>query len=240
MKFLIVANGPFLSKTLISELVAQADTVIALDGAADKLAELGIIPHVIVGDFDSVNKNYWGIEHTRFDYDDKNKNNPKDYYIANFNTKIILATSQYATDLEKGINYADGCQAEMIYIVCATGGRMDHCLGNIRFLRKWFNPHRKMQIFTESQVLEYAKDQEVIVHGDIGERCGIMAFPKASMSTRGLKFDTHLESTQDCFDLDYGFSESISNELSSNTAVIKIKGEALIIHPPLLNSQKLK
>lgn len=240
MKFLIVANGPFQSKAVISELASQDNTtIIALDGAADKLALLGVMPHAIIGDFDSIDKAYWGIEKTLHDHPDKDKNKDaaQPFYIGNHNVKIILSTSQYATDLEKGIKFADDSGAEIINIVCATGGRMDHSLGNIRFLRKHFKPNRLMRIYTDTQVLEYAKDQDVIIQGNIGDQCGIMAFPKATMSTRGLKYDTHIETENDSFELELGFSESISNELSQNTATIKIQGEALIIHPPLLKSQ---
>jgi thiamine pyrophosphokinase len=87
-----------------------------------------------------------------------------------------------------------------------------------------------MRIYTDTQVLEYVKDREIIITGTSGQHCGIMAFPKARMSTRGLKYDTHIETTNDSFDLELGFSESISNELSQETATIKIQGEALIIY----------
>jgi thiamine pyrophosphokinase len=81
-----------------------------------------------------------------------------------------------------------------------------------------------MRIYTDTQVLEYVKDREIIITGKSGQHCGIMAFPKAKMTTQGLKYDT------DNYDLEYGFSESISNALNQESATLKIQGEALIIY----------
>ena len=65
-KALIIANGKFLPFEVIKK-ASNNRTVIALDGAANKLISSPIILDVIIGDFDSINKeakDYWGIKKT--------------------------------------------------------------------------------------------------------------------------------------------------------------------------------
>ena len=51
MNYLIVANGPFLCKEIILEAISIGKTIVALDGAGNRLALLGIKPHVIFRTF---------------------------------------------------------------------------------------------------------------------------------------------------------------------------------------------
>ena len=53
--YAIIANGNFLVEEILVEAV-KGKIIIALDGAADKLARLGLNPHLILGDFDSISE----------------------------------------------------------------------------------------------------------------------------------------------------------------------------------------
>ena len=64
MKYVIIANGPFLTEDIIAEAVKVSDRIVVLDGALGQLASLGIKPDIIIGDFDSIGyeqKKIWGI-----------------------------------------------------------------------------------------------------------------------------------------------------------------------------------
>ncbi len=50
---LIIANGSFLDSEVIKKTSIN-HTIIALDGACDKLRKLSIMPDVIIGYFDSI------------------------------------------------------------------------------------------------------------------------------------------------------------------------------------------
>lgn len=226
-KYLIVANGPFLSADIIKEL-ADGATIIALDGASDKLAKLGIMPHIILGDFDSVElNNVWGAH--RFDKIDDHT--PP--YAGNFGVTIVPAKNQDKTDLVKAINYCDENKATHIAVVCATGNRMDHTLGNIRMLRAEYKKERALEIFTETQMLTYAKDETVTMIGEQGDYCGIMSFPEASFKSEGLMWGGETD-----YQLKFGYSDSTCNLIDKSPAKITITGEALLIHPGSLAAQK--
>ena len=225
--FIIVANGEFLVHEIINEAVRDK-TIIALDGAADKLARISIQPHVILGDFDSVSgENNWGIKRTFTEM--KNDDAP---YTGNFGIFIVPAKNQNLTDLTKAIRYCDKNNAESITIICAAGGQLHHHETNLRSLRAEYKKSRPIIFHTEQQTLRYACDEEIEFHGEVGDKCGIMAYPQGSFTSHGLEYDVT------DYELKFGFSESSSNALKQPQAKISVKGEALLIMPPLLKTQR--
>ncbi len=228
--FIIVANVPFTDPQIIVTL-SSARKIIALDGAADKLLDAQIIPDIIMGDFDSINKSKWGIKEGFDQITDKSPS-----YTIRKNNKTILVVptkDQNFTDLEKAITFCDEHSSPEILILNAVGGRMDHSLGNIRALRKFHNPARLLRIRTDTQTLEMAKNdfshqtgKDFHIYGDKGDYCGIMAFPDAHISTSGLVYDVTN------FHLEFGYNESICNSFKTTKAIVTIhKGEALLIYP---------
>lgn len=206
--YVIVANGNFLIKEIIQEAI-QDKILIALDGAADKLARLSIQPHIVLGDFDSIDQTQWQTS-----------------------SSFILREDQQHTDLVKAIHYCDAEKATSITLLCALGGRFDHHENAIRSLRSYYRTDRVMLLHTEQQTLRYTKDETIIIQGQVGDKCGIVAFPCGTFSSQGLQYDV------ENFRLDVGFSDSIANALKNSTATIKVTGEALIIMPPQLLSQR--
>lgn len=227
-KFLIVANGPFLARSIIEEL-ADGRTIIALDGASDRLGRRGIIPNVILGDFDSVEENnVWGIKQT---FPGISANSAP--YQGKYGVTIVPAKDQNQTDLSKAIRYCDRNGTSQIDIVCATGGRIDHSIGNIRSLRTHFKRGRPIFIHSEQQSLFCAKNEKTKLQGEPGDHCGVFAFPGATISSSGFKYDVGE------YRLEYGISESSCNQIVSHTATIDVTGEVLVVHPPMLKAQRL-
>lgn len=217
--FIIVANGQFLVREIIQEAM-RGKIIIALDGAADRLLKLGMLPHIIVGDFDSINKNTWGI---------REQHEP---HIGTHGVKIIPSQDQNFTDLTKAIRYCDIQGAASITLVCATGQRLDHHESAVRALRAEYKKERPMMLHTEQQSLRFAKNETVFLQGRVGDKCGIVAFPAGSFSSQGLEYDV------DHFALNFGFTESTCNALREPKASVQIQGEALLIMPPLLKAQR--
>ena len=79
---LIIANGEACSWSLLQQAMDWGPMVMVLDGALDRVIELGIQYHVVLGDFD-----HQTIE------DIRNKSNP--------DTQIIHTPDQNLSDLEK-------------------------------------------------------------------------------------------------------------------------------------------
>lgn len=217
--WIIVANGPPIPIQQLTRAM-QRHHVIALDGAANMMQRNNIFPEVILGDFDSiVDKDYWGIQHTFFDIDDSSTP-----YVGHFGILIVPAKDQDHTDLEKGILFCDAHGARSILIVNGTGGRMDHTLGNIGTLRKYYRKDRPLRIATDSEIIEYVNNSLITIEGDPGQQCAIMGYPEAFMTSTGLTYngvDYHLK---------LGVQESTCNTLAERLATILIRGEAIVIH----------
>lgn len=209
--FVIIANGTFHTKEIIEEVI-RGKTIIALDGAANKLRKLNIKPDVILGDFDSINDS-----------------------LSFFQTKKVLivpAKNQDFTDLQKGIQYCDTQNAESIHIICAHGRDEDHHQSNFRTLRKEYKKERPIYLHSETQTLRQAKDETITFDGCVGDKCGIVAAPAGSFTSTGLKYNGKN------YELNYGHSESTSNELISDSATVTITGEALVIMPPIYSTHR--
>ncbi len=225
--YLIVAHGPAFPKKIILEM-AKNKRIVALDGAADYLATLGILPDYILGDFDSIkNTGYWGIDKTF----DQIENDSKPY-LGHHGIEIIPAKNQNLTDLQKAIRFCDSREAESIHVVCATGGREDHSMLNTRTLRAEHKENRPIYLHTKTQTLQFLKNSESKITGKIKDYCGILAFPGGVFSSTGLEYNG------ENYPLEFGLCESVCNRLREPQAQIKVTGEALLIMPGFFPSQR--
>lgn len=203
MKYLIVANGPFIKTELIVAASKNAK-IIALDGAANKLIALNIVPEVIVGDFDSFQE---------------------DECLSNVD-KIKLPDQNF-TDFQKALKFIKK-EATQIDVVCAIGGRMDHEQANIRAIANEYSEQCPIYLHNEIQTLEFVKDKMIHIKGKKSDYCGLFGMPEAWMTVQngGLEYGSaesyHLTLTE--------FSSS-NRLVSDEGAIIKIQGSALVAHP---------
>jgi thiamine pyrophosphokinase len=114
---LIIANGEACSMDLLEQLLEWSPTVVVLDGAIQRVIDLGIKVDVWLGDFDHNGKHSFDLE--------------------NYPLKKIHTPDQNKTDLEKAFDYllAEGYPA--VNVVWATGKRMDHTLNNFHSLVRY-------------------------------------------------------------------------------------------------------
>jgi thiamine pyrophosphokinase len=113
----VVASAPWRWRTVFVEMVRAADLVLAADGGANHLARIGVRPHAVVGDLDSVlpDVRRWVGEE-----------------------RVVLRRDQEHTDLDKTLAYAfEEAGAEAVTVLAATGGRLDHALENLALLARW-------------------------------------------------------------------------------------------------------
>lgn len=118
MKMIVVAGGSLLDPGTFKSMVSRADRVVCADGGAAHLASMGIVPHVVMGDLDSINPSHQrdlevaGVKFIRHPVD-------KDY-----------------TDTELAAQWAVDNGATQITFLGTTGTRMDHTLANIFLMEK--------------------------------------------------------------------------------------------------------
>ena len=108
----IVANGEFPSASVMHRWIDRAPLVISLDGAANRLLQLGYRPHLIIGDGDSIQPGLAERHEVEF----------------------IRVDEQETNDLSKAVRYLHRRGCRQLMMLGITGRRDDHTLGNISLL----------------------------------------------------------------------------------------------------------
>lgn len=97
----------------MTDALAGADYILAADGGANALAAMGIVPHAVLGDFDSL------------------------AVALPDSVERISAPDQDYTDLDKAVAFLIERGAARITLAGATGDRLDHTFGALSVLAKY-------------------------------------------------------------------------------------------------------
>jgi thiamine pyrophosphokinase len=211
MHMTIFANGDISSSHKINLL--PNTRVIAADGGASSCLLLGIIPQVVIGDFDSLTQDELRILES------------------SSSTLIRYPISKDETDLELALNFAVEEGAAEIYLFGLLGGRWDMSFANIMLLttERFKNTH--FFIFngdTELFILHGGK--KIVFYGTPGDI--VSAIPLSNqakgISNSGLKW-LLTEAT-----LLTGSQRGVSNQIVENEVQISLKsGVLLVVHDRL-------
>jgi thiamine pyrophosphokinase len=200
---LVFANGSIPGNDLLKSYLGSADMIVCADGGANKVIDLGIKPDVIVGDLDSVSKRT--LESLE-------------------EVTIVRRPEQDSTDLQKTLEYIESKVAgdKTIYVFGATGERVDHLLGNISLLRRFYGKLDIELVDTSCSIRYFEKDSTL--SGTPGQIVSLFALHGSAggVSTKGLKFNLEDES------LEQG-TRGISNELAGPTVHITVREGGLIV-----------
>ena len=124
----IVLNGQMPDDHVLVNQIIDSGFIIAVDGSANKLIDLGIIPDVIIGDFDSLQAK-------------KIKN-----------VKLIETPDQNKTDFRKTLDWCIEKNILNISIFGISGESEDHFLGNYYTLSD-FGEKISWKVFTDFSVI---------------------------------------------------------------------------------------
>lgn len=202
-KCIIIANGKSPTKKNVLFFIGKGySTIICADGGANSAKKLGITPHYIIGDLDSINT---GI---------------KKYY-ENKST-IIKYKRQNDTDVEKCLKFAIKKKFDEVVLLGATGDRLDHTICNLGIIIKFYKKI-KILLAAESSFL-IPTDRSLILKSLKGETVSLYAFDsKTRITSYGLKYK--LNSTL----LPFGKRESTSNVSTSSSIKLNVKGGIIFI-----------
>ena len=120
----VVVAGSLLVGELDRAAVEAADLLVAVDGGADALARVGLVPSLLVGDLDSISPEALADLRSR-------------------GVEVLdLPTAKDETDTEAALRLAIERGATRITVFNALGGpRLDHLLGNLLLLTApWLAP----------------------------------------------------------------------------------------------------
>ena len=206
MKAVIIANGNIKNQNYFSKIIKQADLIICADGGANHLKKMGILPHVIIGDFDSLSP--------------QNK-----IFFEKNNLKIIKHSSDKdATDTELAADFAIEQNYNDITFIGVTGTRLDHTIANIFLLKKMAAFKIKCRIIDDNNEIFLVTDKITLTR-EKNSFVSIIPLTETveGITTSGLKYQlTNAE-------IKSGTSLGISNQFSDETASIVLKKGILIV-----------
>lgn len=203
-RIIIFANGELPNKEKARALLREDDFIIAADGGTRHAIELGRTPNIIIGDLDSL---------------------PVNLEPSTLNIELMqFPADKNETDLELAIQHALTLNPQEIIIIGALGGRLDQTLGNIALISNLQPATCNLKLNDGLEEVFFCHDHAEVngAAGDIvslipwqGEVTGIL--------THGLKWVLQNET------LYPHKTRGISNEMTGETATIKIKSGLLLV-----------
>ncbi|MDR1112854.1 MAG: thiamine diphosphokinase [Bacteroidales bacterium] len=137
--------------------------IIAADGAANSLATMSIVPHMIIGDLDSVRQDLL------------------------VDGKFIKLGDQNSSDFEKALNYLEDHSLLPSVILGMNGGYMDHILNNINIFA------RTNSVFLGENTVGLMLRGPHVFNLEIGTKLSLFGIPKCRIRTEGLKWNLTME-----------------------------------------------
>ena len=194
----IVGAGEFDSERFLPR---KEDCVIAADAGLVYLQEVGCIPDLIVGDFDSLGYCPKGSNIIRHPIE-------KDDTDMNLAVKIAM---------EKG--YSD------LYLFGATGGRLDHTLANLQMIAGVCKKGVRIFCFCPDCTIAALTDGSLTFNKDYWGIVSVLAAGEAAkyVSLEGLKYTLHNA------DLSAYYPLGVSNEFTGKVACISVESGVLWI-----------
>lgn len=208
MHWVLLANGPLTLSPKIRSLIASAERIVGVDGGSRHLRALDMLPHLAVGDMDSI---------------------PADLLARYRDAGVELhlhPPKKDATDLELALELAIAEGATRISILGGTGGRLDHTLGNLFLLARCLPTGIPACIMDESQSVHLV-DSHLTLEGDVGDTLSLLpATPEAGgVTLSGLEYPLH-DAT-----LPFGTSWGMSNVFVLPSVTVTLRsGRVFVFH----------
>lgn len=195
----IVAAGKISSDEIIKSNVFYDDYIIAADGGYTKLKNAGIVPNLIVGDFDSSDTPEIDIE------------------------TIILNPIKDCTDTEFAVEQAVERGYKDIYILGALGGRNDHSFANFALIAALKTKNVNVTIIEENHKIYALKNEnKTIAKKDI--YVSVFAFGNdCTIDLEGFFYPLSN------YKLSPYSSLGVSNEIVEETGRITVKDGVLLV-----------
>jgi thiamine pyrophosphokinase len=197
----VIANGEPPKKQLLLSLAQEANIVICADGGANTALKAGIVPKAIVGDLDSIHA---------------------EALVKFHRVPTFENTDDETTDLEKAIAWAIKSKYDHVTVVGATGKRIDHSIGNLAVLPKFY-PDAIVRFVDDMGEIQYI-GHELEFEAEKGAVISLIPLNLCEgIVTEGLKYALRGE------ELQLGVREGTSNVVVSSPVSIKVKRGHLLL-----------
>ena len=189
----------------LGEYIDSDDFIICADGGYDEAARCGIVPDLIMGDFDSLSCDLPdNIATVRFSPE-------KDY-----------------TDLDLALKYCKEHSKKNVCIIGGNGGRLDHTVANLQLLSCYSN-------YFDSLILQDGRNKCFVISSISAHETTIPSEPDSYLSifslsgTCMIRSFTGVKYTLADYTLTRNFPLGVSNEFTSENAVLSIENGTLLV-----------
>lgn len=207
----IFANGSLPDPVKARSLLDADDLILCADGGLMHARDVGVTPHAVIGDMDSLSKDVLN-------------------QLTQSDTQIQLFPSDKdKTDLELALEHAVELRVSEILIIAALGKRTDHTLSNIHLLMMDALDGLDVRIDDGIEEIYICKD-ECVIHGTQGDIISLLPWNglAGGVRTEGLKWPLVNET------LHPEGSRGISNIMMSERALVSVAfGVLLVVHKRL-------
>ena len=188
---------------MAQDLAETADYIIAADGGQNRAREFGLQPDCVIGDFDSTTLNE--------DFDC---------------LYITYPAEKDLTDTEAALTHAleKGCRN--VILLGGMGGRLDHTMGNIGLLDKYYSAFDHMEFIDGKNKMELLKDSGRTLKRDARYKYfGLVSLnaEASGIAISGAKYKLPGEKKVRASTL------GVSNEFSEDTVEIYVREGTLLI-----------
>jgi len=216
IKACVLANGEYRYPERLMPVVRNADVVIAADGGANWLATQGLVPHVLVGDMDSVTDAV------------------REAIAGQGGRLVTVPRAKDETDLELALLEAVDVGARQITVLGALGGRIDHALANVYLLALSALRGRDVRLYDGTTYL-WLTDSLARVQGEPDDLISLIPLggDVQGVHTSGLAYPLRGET------LHVGPARGISNVMTETEATIEVgAGLLLVAHTSAANLER--
>ena len=197
-KCIIIGAGEFSAPSIIND----GDLIIAADGGYDHAIADGIMPHLFIGDMDSLTSALpEGLEKITFP-------ERKDY--TDMHLSYLKGKARGYTSFE---------------IYGGTGGRGDHTFANISLLLGIAEDGCNGRMISHGEVYTVIKNTSLTLNGEAGKYASVFAIGKTAegVTIKGLDYEVENVTLTPDFPL------GVSNKFTDKEAEISVKNGALLV-----------
>jgi thiamine pyrophosphokinase len=197
----ICCNGELRGVPQARDLAAGADLLIAADGGADHVHALGLKPHAIIGDMDSLREDPW----------------PEEKGIQ----RVRLSPDKDKCDGELAVEWAFKHGCDKALLLAAWGGRVDQAVGNCALLMRY---PEKLALWDDGiLVVAMSEGQESVLPVAAGTKVSVISFQSSTLiRTEGLTYGLNGEPLRSAT---HGMSNTA---VTARPVVSVVKGVALV------------
>jgi len=200
---ILILNGDMPPVRIFRKLKRKDDYIICADGGANNARKAGIIPDIVIGDFDSITNSALN-------------------FLKREKTEFLRISEQDTTDLEKSLMYIVENGLDNLIIFGAISDRPDHTLNNFSVLKR-YSKILQMRIFDRVFEIYFINGKTGFAYRK-GCTVSLIPMPLAEgITTKGLKYALKNES------LESGVREGALNVSSAGKVSVEFKSGVLLL-----------